>query len=81
MHSAVSIMDAESTNAQDARIEELFRALDVGKKGHLDLDNLRAGLKRIDHRMLARCIALATSADYNSAQKCHITGRKDTAKN
>jgi solute carrier family 25 (mitochondrial phosphate transporter), member 23/24/25/41 len=44
-------MDGESTNSQDARIEELFRALDVKNKGHLDIDNLRAGLKRIDHRM------------------------------
>jgi Ca2+-binding EF-hand superfamily protein len=41
----------ESTNAQDVRIEELFRALDVADKGYLDLKNLRAGLKRIDHRV------------------------------
>jgi Ca2+-binding EF-hand superfamily protein len=46
-------MDGESTNAQDARIEDLFRALDVENKGHLDIDNLRAGLKDIDHRMFA----------------------------
>jgi solute carrier family 25 phosphate transporter 23/24/25/41 len=45
-------MDGESTNAQDARIEQLFRALDVENKGHLDLENLRAGLKWIDHRIV-----------------------------
>lgn len=44
-------MDAESTNAQDARIEELFRELDVDNKGYIDLPDLKKGLKNIDHRM------------------------------
>jgi Ca2+-binding EF-hand superfamily protein len=46
-------MDGESANSQDARIEDLFRALDVESKGFLDLENLRAGFKRIDHRKLS----------------------------
>jgi solute carrier family 25 phosphate transporter 23/24/25/41 len=49
-------MDGESTNAQDARIEKLFSALDIEGKGHLDIESLRAGLKRIDHRELILCI-------------------------
>jgi solute carrier family 25 phosphate transporter 23/24/25/41 len=44
-------MDTESTNAQDARIEQLFKALDVEKKGHLDQTDLTKGLNKIDHRM------------------------------
>jgi solute carrier family 25 phosphate transporter 23/24/25/41 len=55
-------MDGESTNAQDARIEELFRALDAEGKGHLDLDNLRDGLKRIDHRTLPCLMSSFTNA-------------------
>jgi solute carrier family 25 phosphate transporter 23/24/25/41 len=51
-------MDGESQNAQDARIEELFRALDAEGKNELDIDNLRAGLKRIDHRTVTSNIAL-----------------------
>jgi solute carrier family 25 phosphate transporter 23/24/25/41 len=45
-------MDTESTNAQDARIEELFQALDVEQKGYLDQQDLTKGLKKIDHRVL-----------------------------
>lgn len=49
MVSMVSALDLESTNSQDKRIEELFNALDVEQKGYLDLKDLRAGLKKIDH--------------------------------
>lgn len=47
-------MDGESQNSQDARIEDLFRALDAEGRNELDIDNLRAGLKRIDHRTATR---------------------------
>jgi solute carrier family 25 phosphate transporter 23/24/25/41 len=39
----------ESQNARDARIEKLFATLDVHKKGCLDLQDLKAGLKKLDH--------------------------------
>jgi Ca2+-binding EF-hand superfamily protein len=61
-------MEGESTNAQDARIEHLFQALDVEKKGFLDLENLRAGFKRIDHRELSRLSGTLLTAQ--SAQEC-----------
>ncbi|KAF2667540.1 calcium dependent mitochondrial carrier protein-like protein [Microthyrium microscopicum] len=47
----ITEMELESTNSQDARIEELFRELDVDKKGHIDLEDLHKGLKKIDHPM------------------------------
>jgi len=40
----------ESQNSRDARIEVLWRKLDPQKKGELDLNGLKKGLNRIDHR-------------------------------
>lgn len=40
----------ESQNSRDARIEALWKQLDPHSKGELDLNGLRKGLKRIDHR-------------------------------
>jgi solute carrier family 25 phosphate transporter 23/24/25/41 len=40
----------ESQNARDARIEQLWQRLDPQKKGELDLNGLKKGLGRIDHR-------------------------------
>jgi solute carrier family 25 phosphate transporter 23/24/25/41 len=42
----------ESQNAQDARVERLWKQLDTLKKGELDLAGLRKGLQKIDHRQL-----------------------------
>ena len=42
--------DGESANAQDARLEDLWRALDADGKGKLDIGDLRKGLRKIDHR-------------------------------
>lgn len=42
----------ESQNAQDARVERLWRQLDTLEKGEIDLEGLRRGLKKIDHRQL-----------------------------
>ncbi|CZT02630.1 related to peroxisomal Ca-dependent solute carrier protein [Rhynchosporium graminicola] len=44
----------ESQNARDARIERLWKNLDAQNKGKLDLNGLKKGLTRIDHRELAR---------------------------
>jgi solute carrier family 25 phosphate transporter 23/24/25/41 len=41
---------AESQNARDGRMEELWRKLDPRGKGELDLKGLQRGLRRIDHR-------------------------------
>jgi len=43
-------MDGESQNAQDARVEQLWRALDTRKEGQLDLNGLKRGLRKMDHR-------------------------------
>ncbi|EKG19459.1 Calcium-binding EF-hand [Macrophomina phaseolina MS6] len=42
-------MDLESANAQDARVEALWAQLDTKKLGHLDLNGLKRGLRKIDH--------------------------------
>lgn len=43
-------MEAETPNAQDARVEKLWAALDARKKGELDLAGLKKGLGKLDHR-------------------------------
>jgi solute carrier family 25 phosphate transporter 23/24/25/41 len=43
-------MDGETQNAQDARVEQLWRTLDTRKEGHLDLNGLKKGLRKMDHR-------------------------------
>ena len=45
-------MDRESQLARDARIIKLWGQLDTRKEGHLDLEGLRDGLRRINHRKL-----------------------------
>jgi solute carrier family 25 phosphate transporter 23/24/25/41 len=40
----------ESQNSRDARIEQLWQKLDPQRKGELDVNGLRKGLSRIDHR-------------------------------
>lgn len=40
----------ESSSAQDARVEELWRTLDTNERGFLDLKGLKKGLKKLDHR-------------------------------
>ncbi|KAI9809952.1 MAG: hypothetical protein M1825_000385 [Sarcosagium campestre] len=43
------MMQTESQNAVDARVERLWRTLDIRKEGHLDLDALKKGLQKLDH--------------------------------
>ncbi|KAI0391008.1 calcium dependent mitochondrial carrier protein [Xylariaceae sp. FL0594] len=40
---------AETQNERDARVEELWRKLDVHGRGELDLKGLKKGLRKIDH--------------------------------
>lgn len=43
--------ERESQKARDERLLQLFKNLDTRNEGHLDLEGLRRGLKRINHRM------------------------------
>lgn len=43
-------MDLESQNSKDARVEKLWRKLDTENKGELDINGLRRGLRKINHR-------------------------------
>ncbi|KAF1984771.1 calcium dependent mitochondrial carrier protein-like protein [Aulographum hederae CBS 113979] len=43
------MMENETANEQDARLEELWRKLDTKAKGHIDLAGLKKGLKNMDH--------------------------------
>ena len=45
-------MDGPLQDAQAARVEKLWRALDTRKEGQLDLNGLKNGLRKIDHRKL-----------------------------
>lgn len=40
----------ESKNDRDQRVAKLWETLDARKEGHIDLNGLRKGLKKIDHR-------------------------------
>ncbi|CAZ85743.1 unnamed protein product [Tuber melanosporum] len=41
--------ERESQKARDERLLKLFKSLDTRSEGHLDLEGLRRGLKRINH--------------------------------
>ncbi|KAL8664915.1 MAG: hypothetical protein Q9202_002624 [Teloschistes flavicans] len=42
-------MDLDDQKAQDARVEKLWQTLDTQKQGHLDVNGLKKGLKKINH--------------------------------
>lgn len=44
------MLPMETQNARDARIEDLWQKLDPQSKGKLDINGLKKGLARIDHR-------------------------------
>lgn len=46
-------MELEPEDAQDARVERLWQTLDTRREGQLDLNGLKKGLKKIDHRTWA----------------------------
>ena len=51
MASGSDTMQGESQQSADARVERLWRKLDLKREGHLDINGLKKGLRRIDHRM------------------------------
>lgn len=44
-------MDGESDKERDDRLEELWKTLDSKGDGQIDMNGLKKGLKRLDHRM------------------------------
>ena len=64
-------MERETQSKQDERVERLWRTLDTRKEGQLDLNGLKKGLKKMDHRTLnARifglCLLTAATALKNA---------------
>jgi len=51
--------ERESQKARDERLLKLFKNLDTRSEGHLDLEGLRRGLKRINHREFNHPVPLA----------------------
>jgi hypothetical protein len=49
-HIWTGTMESESQKSKDLRIERLWRILDTRKEGELDLNALKKGLKKLDHR-------------------------------
>ena len=44
-------MDGEDRTVQDARAYKLWKTLDTRNEGRLDLNGLKRGMSRINHRM------------------------------
>ena len=44
-------MDGEDQIAQDARVNKLWKTLDTGNEGRLNLNGLKKGLSNINHRL------------------------------
>lgn len=53
----------ESQNAKDARVERLWKNLDIRKQGELDAHDLQKGLRKIDHREHDKVETGHTAAD------------------
>jgi len=51
--------ERESQKARDERLLKLFENLDTRSEGYLDLEGLRRGLKRINHREFNHLAPLA----------------------
>lgn len=47
-----TVMEAEDQEDRDARVEKLWQTLDTRKEGRLDVNGLKRGLEKIDHREL-----------------------------
>lgn len=43
----------ESKDERDTRVARLWETLDTRKEGHIDLNGLKKGFKKIDHRELS----------------------------
>ena len=44
------MFNGETTNEFDARVEKLWKTLDLAGKGYIDLSGLKKGLNKLDHR-------------------------------
>jgi Ca2+-binding EF-hand superfamily protein len=63
-------MDGETDKERDERLEKLWNTLDTGGDGQIDINGLKKGLKKMDHRMVAcMCEELEANPGYSS-QKC-----------
>lgn len=47
---SASMAPGESKDERDERVARLWQTLDTRKEGHIDLNGLKKGLKKIDHR-------------------------------
>lgn len=45
------MLNGETANEFDARVEKLWKTLDASNKGFLDVAGLKKGLDRMDHRV------------------------------
>lgn len=52
-----------SQDEMDARIERLWKQLDPQNKGEIDLQGLRSGLKKIQHRQPPDVLAMIAPTD------------------
>jgi hypothetical protein len=44
------MLNGETANEFDARVERLWKTLDASSRGYLDLSGLKKGLEKMDHR-------------------------------
>lgn len=63
-------MDLDDQKAQDARVEKLWQTLDTQKQGHLDVNGLKKGLKKINHRWYLVAPSVNELTVSTSSPKC-----------
>lgn len=56
----------ESETERERRVAKLWETLDIKKEGHLDLNGLKKGLKKIDHR--EHCQFVSSACPLNLAR-------------
>lgn len=63
-------MEAGGQKAQDERVKTLWRTLDANGEDRLDLNGLKKGLRRMDHRMssIERIISFANFFKHSRTQ-------------
>lgn len=44
------VMDPEDQSARNARVDKLWQTLDTQNEGQLDINGLKKGLSKMDHR-------------------------------
>ena len=65
-------LDEEPQAEQDARIKRLWKSLHehAGSTGELDLEGLKKGLHKIDHRSFLTSVASAGADSFVSTSEC-----------